>query len=193
MSKLDRQLDGLTGDGRVEIEISEGQDVDVGELHQLLRNEIDRRHHRIPIDLRRVHGAPVELIDVLISAEKYARKQGKILTISYALPPMQEALDPMRRRATKSAQKGDEDAGAAAKSLLDEQNASEHRYDITRAEKIGRKRTRRNTGKQYAIKRYIVLGSIIAVATLAIGWIEYVILFNESPSTVVPSKILERR
>ena len=41
MSKLDRQLDDVMGEERVQIRLAEGEAVDVGGLHQLLRNEID--------------------------------------------------------------------------------------------------------------------------------------------------------
>ncbi len=198
MSKLDRQLDDITGKGRVEIQIAAGEEVDVGQLHQMLRNEIDSRHHRIPLDLRKVHGAPQALIDVLIESQKYARSQGKILSVSYALPPMQEAMNPRRRRqAGKSNEAIDSDtaadAGEVAKSLLDERHSDESAYDISNAEKIIREKKKNGKKKKRNKRReYLILGAVILLVTGVIGAIEWVIVFNDQPSAVMPIKSFER-
>lgn len=195
MSKLDRHLDKLRGEGRVEIQIAAGEEIDVGRLHQLLRNEIDARQHRIPVDLRKVHGAPEALVDVLIESQKYARSQGKILSVSYALPPMQEALNPIRRRmAGKSAERLDGDAAAdasqVAKELIDQCYSEEATYDTSKAEKIQRKKKPANTRSKGF--DYLLLGSVILSVTMVIAAIEWAIVFNDQPDAVIiPAKTFE--
>lgn len=199
MSKLDRQLDDFSSGGRVEIHLPAGEEVDVGGLHQMLRNEIDSRPHRIPLDLRGVHGAPKPLIDVLIESQRYARSQGKLLSISYALPPMKEALNPRRRRKAgkyDDAIDDDEaaDAGSVAKTLLDTRLSEENKYDISKAERIRRdKKTKKKTKKkkQNKLRDYLVIGALILLCGTVVGIVEWMIVFHDPPDTIVPNKTFE--
>ena len=136
MSKLDRQLDQVSGEKKVAVVWPKDADVDVVRLRERLISEIDGHNHRIPLDLRGVHGAPPALVEILIDLQKYARSEGKLLSISYALPPMQDALNPRRRRkAGRPSEAIDEDgqpdASEVAKSLLVQDEVSE--YDIGKA------------------------------------------------------------
>jgi hypothetical protein len=188
MSKIDRQLDNVSGEGRVEIHIAEGQQVDVGGLHQMLRNEIDMRQQRIPLDLRGVHGAPPELVAVLIESQKYARSQGKLLAIRYALPAMQDALNPHRGRRSAEPESQPQDAGQVAKTLLDSQLAEEPAYDISRAQKIQRDKSKQKR-KRSKIRDYAIL---LGFAILAVAAIEWILVFNsDSTPMTVPSKSFE--
>jgi len=202
MSKLDRQLDQFAG-GRVEIEIAAGEAVDVPKLHQLLRNEIDRRPERIPVDLRKVHGAPPELIDVLAEAFRYAQSQNKILSISYALPAMQEALSPRRYQTSKRAEgkKSDDaaeeptDAGTIAKSILDTRLAEELTYDLSNAEPVARKETppwKPNKAKRAKRWQRLLLVFAVVIATVVIGVVEWIIVFDDdSDAVIMPTKTFE--
>ena len=137
MSKLDRQLDKIHNESRVVIEWPKDVEVDVDALRATLIEEIDQHHRRVPLDLRSVHGAPKALVKLLLEMQRYARSKDKVLAISYALAPMQDALNPRRRRKAGRSneaidQEGSIDAGEVAKSALDlDKGKSAASYDIS--------------------------------------------------------------
>ena len=170
--------------------------VDVAALREHLVAEIDDHQTRIPIDLRTVEGAPGELVDLLRECQIYARSQGKVLSISNALLPMQHALSGRRRRNRKTEGK-DADAGGSARSILDEHLAKENpaQYDISNAERIERprkRRSKRHSSKQRpSARRYAILGGFILVSIAVIGVVIWHLSDTTETTILVPKKGFE--
>lgn len=194
MSKLERQLDEVYGEERVTIAWPSDDEVDVDEIRAHLIREIDRHRQRVPLDLRGVNGAPESLIDLLLEAQLYAKEQDKVVAISYALPPMQDALQgrPRRSPAPLRKEKGEGDAGELAHSILKKQvyKSDPANYDLSNAEKIERSKRRRKP--RSAWHRYAILSSVILGGTAIIGAIEWYLIFHEQPKGVrIPTKAFE--
>ena len=77
MSRLDKQLDQLSGEKLVKVEWPDDETVDVPQLRANLIREIDSHSHRVPLDLRAVKGAPPDLVELLVDMRRYARSKSK--------------------------------------------------------------------------------------------------------------------
>ncbi|MGB7345581.1 MAG: SHD1 domain-containing protein [Pirellulaceae bacterium] len=189
MSKLDRQLDAINGDERVCIKWQGDEHDNVDKLRQFLVEQVDRRELRVPLDLRGVKGAPAELVSLLKETRRYARSKDKILVISYAMPEMLNALSNRGlREKRRNREEDDGDAGDVAQDFLLRQQTTQKTtgYDISKAETISR--TKKDRTKQ---KRYLLMGSIISVATLLVGFVEYKMIFNQTTELKMPAKGFE--
>ena len=200
MSKLDRQLDEVYGEESVVIRWRNDEEVDVEEVRRHLTDEIDRHHQRVPLDLRAVDGAPRALIELLLECQVYARAHGKILAISCALPPMQDALSGRpRRKRVKTKDDGTGAAGDLAKKVLETQlrKGDPSDYDISKAKKIerqqksGKKKGKKRTKKSSGLRRYAILAAAVVGLTAIVGAIEYYVLFSDMPDAVQPPKAFE--
>ena len=177
MAKLDRQLDEFFGERRVEVQWPSDEEVDVDLLRLHLISEIDSHARRVPLDLRGVNGAPEELVDLLLEMQRYAMAQSKVLSISASLPPMQEALNPRRRRRAGRPQEaidedGARDASEVARSAIQSQSNSEPNALLAyQAEVVAERRVRARTTARRKTQRYLwlliaILGSLAAMLTL---------------------------
>ena len=192
MSKLDRQLDAIVGGERVEIRWPKEAEIDIDALTAELKSNIDNAAQRVSLDLRGVHGAPARLVDLLCEAQVYARENGKVLAISAALPAMETALNPRRRRkAGRSKEAIDKesalDAGELAKSVLDSR-FDQPEYDMSKAETIIRPK---KIKKKTPLTHYIGLAGIIAVSLAVIGGVYYYATNDEAPLIQPPTKAYE--
>ncbi|OYP33797.1 hypothetical protein [Rhodopirellula sp. MGV] len=189
MSRLDKQLDRLSGTEPVCIEW--GADADLEQLRSLLVREIDRRTHRVPLDLRKVPDAPPELVELLVEMRRYALERSKILSMSWVLPPLRDAIErrihqPIGTTVAPSADPDSEQASDRAKELL---NVVEKRseYDLSKAEKIERSnRVYRKKGLASHVVRYLAMSGLI-IAGVAIISASYYFLTSEPP------RILDRK
>ena len=77
------------------------EEIYVDLLRSKLTREIDSHLNRVPLDLRKVEGAPAALIDLLIEMRVYAERRGKQLVVTHALPEMRESLNTRRREAVE--------------------------------------------------------------------------------------------
>jgi hypothetical protein len=203
MSKLDRQLDEVYGEERVVIRWPRDEVVDVDEVRKLLISNIDSHAQRVPLDLRSVDGAPPALIDLLLECQVYARSQGKLLSISIALPPMQDALSGRRRKSARVAQAEDKvDAGSSARKILSQQldRNDPVGYDISKAEKLGRRKRSfgwslpGRTGKKRPPLRFSRKQvAVVAGAALAVLGLEAFLIFHDPTIRVeIDPKSFER-
>ena len=195
MSKLDRQLDAIHGAEPIVMTWSEEDDIAPEVIRSYLESQIDARGERIPLDLRGINGAPSEIVNLIKDAQRYARDQGKKLSVSHASLPMQEALIGHRRKPQQKPVVSERQSGAgdSAKSILDQTRKTEDKsqYDISKAEKISRtKRTvKKGPGK---IQRYLLIGGLILIGTATVGAVEYFLIFNTTPDPInVPTKVFE--
>ncbi len=180
MSKLERQLDDVFGEDRVEILWPSDEEVDVELLRLQLISEIDAHAHRIPLDLRGVRGAPEQLVDLLLEMQRYAMSQTKVLSISASLPPMQQALNPRRRRKAGRPQEAIDDQGArnaseVAKSAIRSRGGSEDPQTLlaVQADEKAETRVRSRTKPRFKWARYVaLLAAILALFTagLLVYW-----------------------
>jgi hypothetical protein len=195
MSRLDKQLDRLSGEKLIRIDWPDDGAVDAGELRRLLVREIDTHTHRIPLDLRGVKGAPEPLVEMLVDLRRYALSQNKILSTSWILPPLRDALDdrmhrPVGTRAKPSAAADTEAASELADELL--RGVEEKtQYDLSKAERIERKCLRRKRRQAWNGPRALRLAAVILAAAVAVIAIEWVLLSEEDAIVVVPEKGFE--
>ena len=192
MSRLDRQLDRVHNEERHCVVWPSDEEVDFDQVRSDLLKAVDDHDRRVPLDLRQVNGAPRRLIDLLIEARAYARSQDKILSISYALPPMQEALNPKRRG--KKQRSKEDDAGQVAQSLLDAERKRDQpaTYDPSKAEKIVRPKKKKKKKNTSPLMRYAILAAIVLAGTLVLVAIEYFWIFGqETQDFIVPQKTFE--
>ena len=195
MSKLDRQLNQTSGESTVAINWPRGELVNVDQLREQLVNEIDCHQYRVPIDLRGVHGAPDALVELLHEAQRYARSQGKLVSISAALPAMQNALS-SRQRSIRKPQPTESagDASAVADELLETRYSEERKYDISKAEKVGDTVSRVAKRKRSRRLRLTIIASVVVIATLGIAAAEWLYLTSlDSPVTFQENRSLEER
>ncbi|TWU04253.1 hypothetical protein [Stieleria varia] len=192
MSKLDRQLDDVYGESRVRLDWSRVEEC-IDEVRQHLKNEIDEHKARIPLDLRSIRGAPHALIDLLVECQQYAADQGKVLSVSTALPPMQDALYGLKRK-KPGRQEGaaSEDASQSAQSILDtrrqDASASIPPPHPRKTASSPSRRKLRPFWKRYAIHIAVILGLTAMVAI-----VEYFLIFHADHETVaVPTKTFEQ-
>ncbi len=187
MSKLDRQLDDFFGERRVEIHWPSAEEVDVDLLRLHLISEIDSHSRRIPLDLRGVNGAPEELVDLLLDMQRYAMAQSKVLSISASLPPMQEALNPRRRRKARRPQQaidedGARDASEVARSAIQSQASSEPSALLAyQAEVVAERRVRSRTRVRRTTKHYVRLMTAILLILAAILTFLWFFSFETKP------------
>lgn len=197
MSKLERQLDRIHNEQRVVIKWARGDEPNVDRVRQMLLAAIDDHKQRIPLDLRKVDGAPNELVELLIEAQRYARERDKVLSISFALEPMRKALNPRRRRkAGKGSEAIDDDGSIDASEVADAlllaetKNASTESYDISKAEKIIREPKKSRFSP--TAKRYLFLGCLAFVGTaLAVSLEAFILFGQEQPTVNVRKKTFE--
>ena len=179
MSKLDRQLDGVFGEERVEIFWPSDDEVDVDLLRLHLISRIDDHLRRVPLDLRGVNGAPDRLVDLLLELQRYAMSQGKVLSISASLPPMQEALNPRRRRKAGRPQEaidefGSRSASEVARTAINSQGSGDpnpllvSKVDESAERRVGARTKVRRNKKDYLGLVTAIVG--ILAATLAFHW-----------------------
>lgn len=189
MSKLDRQLNQASGESIVAINWPRGGLVNVDQLREQLVDEIDCHQYRVPIDLRGVHGAPDALIELLLEAQRYARSQGKLVSISAALPAMQNALSPKGRMRTAPKPEPEEkvsDASAVADELLETRYNEEPKYDISKAERVQRPASRVAKRKRSKQMRMMITVALIVIATAAIGAAEWYYLNSADSYVPIP-------
>lgn len=172
MSKLERQLDDVFGEERVEILWPSDDEVDVELLRLQLVSEIDAHAQRIPLDLRGVRGAPEQLVDLLLEMQRYAMSQTKVLSISASLPPMQEALNPRRRRKAGRPQKaiderGTRDASEVARNAIRSRGSDDPQTLLAvQADEQAETRVRSRTRPRIRLDRNAVLvASILSLFT----------------------------
>lgn len=179
MAKLERQLDELYGESRVEIHWPSNDEVDVELLRLHLISEIDSHSRRIPLDLRGVNGSPEVLVDLLLEMQRYAMAQSKVLSISASLPPMQEALNPRRRRKAWRPQEtidqdGARNASEVARSAINSHGNSEPNALLAyQAEVVAERRVRSRTKTRRGLKRYLAFLLLIfssLTLMLALHW-----------------------
>lgn len=194
MSRLDKQLDRLSGEKLIRIDWPDDDSVDIGELRRRLVREIDEHTQRIPLDLREVKGAPEALVELLVDMRRYAASHSKILSTTWVLPPLRRALEDRWHRPIGSSVKpsADPEAEAAAKladaCLRGADKKTE--YDLSNAERIERKRQKK-ASRAPAKQRWWRLLAVIVVASLAVAAIEFVVLFQQDEIVVVPEKGFE--
>ena len=182
VAKLERQLDELYGERRVEIHWPSDDEVDVDLLRLHLISEIDSHTRRIPLDLRGVNGSPEELVELLLELQRYAMTQSKVLSISASLPPMQEALNPRRRRKAGRAQEaihedGARNASEVARSAINSHGNSEpNAYLAYQAEVVAERRVRSRTKPRRNLKRY--LGHLIVIFGILTSLLVFHWFFN---------------
>ncbi len=187
MSKISKQLASISGESVVSIRWPGDGSVDVDEVREYLRAEVDRHTHLVPVDLRDIADAPEELVNLLVESQQYARSCGKVISIIAARPPLLEALNPGRGRKTRKSanESGNEaasDASEAVMSLLKTRHGDAE-YDLSKAERIqhsGSKSSRKDL-----VKRYRILAAVVLLSSAVIGAIEYYVIFSSESTLVV--------
>jgi hypothetical protein len=197
MSRLDRQIDRLSGEKLIRIDWPEDASVDLASLRRRLVREIDDHSHRIPLDLRGVKGAPPELVELLVDMRRYALSQSKILSTTWILPPLRQALEdglhrPVGTRAKPSRDPDAEDASELARELLNGVERQQH-YDLSKAQRIERRRRRKRhvrAGKRTSVR----LAGMILAGTVVLAGVEVYWLWqqDEAEIVVIPEKGFER-
>jgi hypothetical protein len=179
VSKLERQLDDFFGEERVEILWPSDEEVDVELLRLQLISEIDAHTQRIPLDLRGVRGAPEQLVDLLLEMQRYAMSQSKVVSISASLPPMQEALNPRRRRKAGRPdeaidEQGTRDASEVAKNAIRSRGGDDPQTLLAvQADEKAERRVRSRTTSHARLDRNVaILASILGLFTagLVVYW-----------------------
>lgn len=199
MSKLERQIEQIAGESRVEISWPFGEDIDIDVVRNRLRYEIDLHEDRVPLDLRGVHGVPPALLELLIESGDYAIRKGKRMTVSYASPAMQDAL--RRRKVPQNLQRAnaDTDEGRCASDIANAALKSQGPAPVTRtmdsaaasiAEAKANARNLKGRSKR-RFSRIIKLGSIIIAATSVIAAVEFYLLMGETETVTLPTKTYE--
>ena len=196
MSKLDRQLDDVFGEGRVEVFWPSDDEVDVELLRLQLISEIDAHAQRIPLDLRGVQGAPEQLVDLLLEMQRYAMSRSKVLSISASLPPMQEALNPRRRRKAGRPQEAIDDVGSrnaseVAKTAIRSRGGDDpHTLLAVQAEENAETRVRSRTSPRFHLDRNVaLLASILGLVTA--GMLTYWFFTDEAAVIYQKAKTFE--
>ncbi|WP_182867683.1 hypothetical protein [Stieleria mannarensis] len=189
MARLDKQLDKLSGEKVFRLHWPEDDSMDMELLRAEMVREINSHDHRIPLDLRGVKGAPAELVDLLVDMERYARSKSKILSMTWMLPPMRDAID--ERLGRRSRPKSENEPDAASKTARDLLNHAEKKneYDLSKAQKLERKKPvkKSKTGK----KHYLKLVAIALLGAIAVGVVEGVIIMQQEETLIVPEKGFE--
>lgn len=212
MSKLDRQLDEISGESKVYLSCLRGETIDINAIRSLLRQEIDGHRQRIPLDLRGVHGAPPELVTLIHEAQRYAEFQEKVLSISSMLSPMQAALGIQRDAVTQEKQTltagrgesepySEHDAGKHAENALKlshsirsdaQQISSKAQKPFAKSKAAGSKNPgSKNPGSKNRTRNLIQLIAILVVGLAIVGVVEYHFVFQQSTPVIVPIKIYE--
>lgn len=194
MSRLDRQIDKVSGEQVIKVRWpSTITQAEVERLRRRLIREIDRRRHRVPVDLREVQGAPPQLVQMLFELERYAREQDKIFSASWILPELRDAMAaytgrPIGQSAKPSADPESEKASDLAEQLLDSQQKKPG-YDLSKAKRV--QRTRKPMSSK--TKHRLQLVAMILAGVLIVGSIEAYIIFKDGTSPVqVDRKEFER-
>ncbi|KAA5546230.1 hypothetical protein FYK55_04900 [Roseiconus nitratireducens] len=195
MSRLDIQLDEISGEEPVEIVWPAGAEVDVADLRQRLVREIDRHRQRIPLDLRRVDGAPPELVELLADMRNYARSKSKVLSTGRILPELRRALEERARRPVGSSRapscKDESDAASElARDILNKSTKTE--YDLSNAKRLERKERHRRRRKS-SKRNYWKLAGIILAGAIAAASVEFWIILQEDERVYIPEKTYESR
>ncbi|MEM0924617.1 MAG: hypothetical protein AAGJ83_01135 [Planctomycetota bacterium] len=185
MSRLDKQLANLSGETLIRVEWVDDSLVDPGELRTKLRKEIDAREHRIPLDLRRVRGAPEALVEILVDMRRYATSVGKQLSITGNLPELRDAIDerlhrPVGLSAKPSSSAEDGAAPELAKQVLQSAKKTTDEYDLSHATKI--KRRKKRSSKRRRVKR---LTALIAVSSLVVAVCVFVYIWYLEDETFI--------
>ena len=129
--------------------------------------------------LRTVNGAPDALVDLLLELQRYAMSRGKVLSISASLPPMQEALNPRRRRKAGRPQEAidEEGTGSAsevARSAINSHGPADPSALIgSQVEAAAERRIHSRTSVRRGKKEYLTALAAILVslaAMMAIHW-----------------------
>ncbi|WP_147867248.1 hypothetical protein [Stieleria maiorica] len=189
MARLDKQLDRLSGEKVFRLHWPEDDSMDVELLRAEMVREINSHDHRIPLDLRSVKGAPAELVDLLVDMERYARSKSKILSMTWMLPPLRDAIDQRMGRQSKS--KSQRESDAASKTARDLLRHAEQKpgYDLSKAEKLDRKKRAKRPKR--GTRRYLSLVAIILVGAIVVAGVEGWIIMQQDETLVVPEKGFE--
>jgi hypothetical protein len=196
VSKLERQLDDVFGEERVEILWPSDEEVDVELLRLQLISEIDAHAQRIPLDLRGVRGAPEQLVDLLLEMQRYATSQSKVISISASLPAMQEALNPRRRRKAGRPQEAIDEQGArnaseVAKTAIRSRGGDNPQTLLAvQADEKAETRVRsRTTPRLRSDRNLALLASILGLFAAAV--LTYRFFTDETKPVIVPTKSFE--
>lgn len=201
MSKIDRQIERIAGETRVEISWPFGEIIDIDVVRNRLRYEIDIHDDRVPLDLRGVHGVPPALLELLIESGDYAISKGKRMTVSYASRAMQEALRtgkvPKQSQDSQSQTAQQNIASDIANAALKSQGPAPvtRTMDHVASSIADSKATAKATAKRRKRDktRLIKLGCVILAATSVIAAIECYVLFGETETVTMPKKTYEAR
>ncbi|MEO1617293.1 MAG: hypothetical protein AAFV88_15695 [Planctomycetota bacterium] len=196
MSRLEKQLAQHSGEKLIRIDWPSDEVVDAPAIRKQLVKEIDSHTHRIPLDLRGVRGAPPELVEILVDMRRYAMSQSKILSTTWILPPLRDAIQkrlhqPIGSTVKPSAKPENEAASDLAEKLL--RNAKEQEkqeYDLKSAEKLNRpKKIKKTLTKR---QRYVRLAAAVLGGTLVVLLVGSLIIFTQQDaSIIVPEKGFE--
>ena len=193
MSKLDKQL--AIASGAQPIEVRWTEETDVSELRRQLIQAIDKHTDWVPLDLRSVHGAPPELVELLVDMRRYAISKSKKLSLTWILPPLRDAYEkrmhqPVGTSVAPSSDPDQEQASELAKDLL---NGVEKKpeYDLSKAEKIERKRKLKSKSKGDPLPppvRYLLMSGFVILSVCAIGVVHY-FFFTETNEIIFDDQI----
>lgn len=187
MSKLDRHLDDIKGVKRVEIVWPMTEELYLQQLRTTLKREIDRHLDRVPLDLRKVTGAPDALIDLLLEMRECAESRGKQLVVTHAQLEMRESLTPRRHRVFRKSEnpKSDADVSALAAKALETQPSPIRQFRFDESESAEAERRLEAVRKPKLslapqAKRFLTLGVTILFGTsiLVGGYWLYVFKLN---------------
>ena len=196
MSRLDKQLDEISGEQMVKVIWPSDADVDTDAMRSQLIREIDAHRERIPLDLREVEGAPDELVELIHDMRRYALSKSKVLSTSRILPPLRKALEARARRplGRSVAPSSSDKSGQTSDFVNDLLKESQKKYDLSTAEKIERKKKSKKP-KAPDRYRYWKLGGVVLLATLLVAAAEayYVLVVDNETPVIMPEKNYESR
>ena len=200
MSKLDRQTDQASAIAPIKVVWRAFDDVDAASLKQKLRSAVLKAENRVPLDCRDVDGAPLELIEILLDENEFAKGLGRQITLSFASDELRHALRPGVHRRPTSFSGGAKtiDAATAAASSLNQRLATH-----TVAKNISLPAPMIVVPKlpPKKVMRWIKIGAIVLVSTVFVGGLEYYLIFTNDESinisqfiekgVIVPTKTFE--
>lgn len=192
MARIDKQLDKLSGEKLVRLHWPEDDVVDIELLRADLVREINDHDHRIPLDLRSVKGAPSELVDLLVDMERYAKSKSKILSTTWILPQLRDAVDQRAGRRSGPVPQGELDvASKTAREILNG-NEKKAEYQVSSASRVERKKRRKSTKKPASkIRNYIQLVALIMIGAFVAIAVQYFVIFKADPIVIETDKIYE--
>lgn len=184
MARLDKQLDKLSGERLVKLHWPEDGSIDIEMLRADLVREINTHEHRVPLDLRSVKGAPEDLVELLVDMERYARSKSKIMSMTWILPPLRDAIDVRAGRRSAPSNNEEHLASKKAREILNG-NEKKAEYNVQSARKVER---RKQPKKSKATNlKLLQLVALTLVGTLVVVGLMFYVLW-ESPSIVIDTE-----